>query len=83
MNRQEDFGGPSDDMDGFLYLEWHKGHGPSDEDEGGHILPLTQDVRGGQFGLFFCSIACLRGFLNHCLDRMEHEVQNLKATEDS
>lgn len=83
MDRTSRSGGPSDDLDGFLSLDWH----PAEESEGsaaesvssthpGFSLPLAQGVRGGQFGFFFCSVQCLRQFLNELLDSMEARIQS-------
>jgi len=79
MNRKEKVGGPSRKIDGFLDLTWHEAHGDSCEDEAGKcILPMAQNVFGGQFGVICCSVQCLRGILNHWLDTMEREIDGTK-----
>jgi hypothetical protein len=37
----------------------------------GRQLPIARRVRGGHATLFFCSIACMRRFLNTTIDRLE------------
>ena len=83
MDRKEDFGGPSDSLDGFLELaSWHSGHNGDDNVLGeGALLPLVQNVQGGQFGLFCFSISCLRKVLNDCLDTMEKMIASSQGTE--
>lgn len=84
MDRRTRSGGPSEQLDGFLDLEWHpveEWGSLAKESElspgtPGFLLPLAQRVRGGQFGFFFCSVSCLRGFLNELLDFMENTIQS-------
>lgn len=52
---------------GFLDIHWH-----------GNVcamLPIVEDSPNGQFDLYFCSTACLRGFFNACVDELERKVQ--------
>lgn len=65
---------------GFLHLTWHGAH---DQGVGGDrvmykVVDIANDCRGGQFDLYFCSTACLRAFLNSCVDALELEVQKEK-----
>ena len=87
MNREEDFGGPSDDMDAYLCLGWHGAH-PEDGGEGDDtdlhaIVQIADHVVGGQFGLYFCSTKCLRAFLNHCVDKLEWKLDKQRKTRNS
>ena len=79
MDRKNDSGGPSDLIDGFLDLAWHEAHGPDlDEHEAGCVLPIAQEVRGGQSGIFCCSVAFLRGLVNQMLDKSEEMMQDTR-----
>lgn len=75
MDRQTNCGVYDDNMnnmDGFLYLAWHDHENDSD---GPGLIRIAQDVRGGQFDLYFCSTKCLREFLNHCVDELEQSMK--------
>jgi len=72
--------GPTEGLRGFLSFHWHGAH---DGGEGGHrdndlILDIAQDVDGGLFDVMFCSVKCLRAFLNSGLDEFEDRVRKLK-----
>lgn len=75
MNREKGCGGPSDVIDGFLDLAWHEAHS-SDEEGNGCGFPIAQDVRGGQFGIYCCSVRCLRKLLNRLLDDFDQAIQD-------
>lgn len=71
-------GGPSDDLEGYLSITWHGAHS-SEAGIGEHPdvyvhLPIKSDVIGGQVSLEFCSAACLRAFLSHCVDELERRM---------
>ncbi|MCC5845476.1 MAG: hypothetical protein JJU05_14600 [Verrucomicrobia bacterium] len=77
MDRKSDSGGMSDDLDGFLNLLWHGAH---DGGQGGDreiccVVDIMRDVVGGQGEAYFCSIQCLRAFLNKCVDELENKVR--------
>ncbi len=76
MDRKKDLGGPSPNMDGYLGLTWHGAHdgGQGEEREVYCGLDLAREVRGGQGDLCFCSTACLRAFLNTCVDELEARI---------
>lgn len=77
MDRREKSGGPSKDMDGYLYLGWHGAHDGGDgdvKDTGGH-LPIAESVRGGQIGIAVCSTTCLRKLLNGWVDDLEKKMK--------
>jgi hypothetical protein len=62
-------------MDGFLELVWHPGHDDRNGVEGVDVLiPLADRVRGGQFGFFFCSVACIRAAIGKQLDELEMRI---------
>jgi hypothetical protein len=73
-----DSAGPSDDMEGYLELNWHGAH----SEEGGigkhpdtfASVPLKKGIVGGQMGINFCSTECLRAFLNNCVNELELRI---------
>ena len=77
MDRPDDSGGPSDNLDGFLSLGWHGAHddGQGDDRDIGCYLDIIRDARGGQADLYFCSTACLRTFMNQCVDKLEGRIK--------
>ncbi len=80
MNREEDSGGPDDNMDGFLDIIWHGAHdgGEGRDREIGATVQIAKDVIGGQFELYFCSTKCLRPYLNFCVDELEKKMRKQK-----
>jgi hypothetical protein len=82
LDKREDYWGPSEDMNGYLYLNWHGAH---DGGEGKYremylSFDIARDVKSGQFDLHFCSTKCLRSFLNECVDELEDKIdENIKA----
>jgi len=54
---------PAFDCLAFFELLSHGTHGRG--------VRIAQDVQGGQFSIHFCSTACLRSFLNECVDVLE------------
>jgi hypothetical protein len=75
-NREKGTGAMSDDLDGFLRFIWHGAHSGVDGTDAGISahLDIVADVRGGQADLYFCSTACLRAFLNACVDEFESRI---------
>lgn len=66
-------------MEGFLIFGFHGAHGeeppcPSAE------ISIADHAPCGQFELYFCTSACLRLFLNRCVDELE---ERLKARKES
>lgn len=83
-NRETGSGTMSSDLDGFLRLIWHGAHdGGLGRDSGidAHV-EIVEDAHGGQADLYFCSTRCLRGFLNACVDELEHRIVGAKSRED-
>ena len=76
MDRKNGCGGSDEKMDGFLYFAWHD-HDKTDDNH--RMLKIADDVKGGQFDLYFCSTKCLREFLNHCVDELEKSIVPLPA----
>jgi hypothetical protein len=77
MDRKNDSGGPDEKMDGYLSMSWHGAH---DRGEGKFrdiykMIYIAKGIRGGQYGLYFCSTACMRAFLNYCVDELEHKIE--------
>ena len=71
MNRKEDTGGMSDDLDAFMNLVWHGG---DINDDVYATQDIVRDLEGGQFDLQFCSTSCLRAFFNACVDKLDERV---------
>jgi len=82
MDRDEDSGGPSPDLDAFFHLTWHGAHdgGEGEDREIGCMLDVVRDIRGGQAEMYFCSTECLRQFLNYCVDELERKVARLRGS---
>lgn len=61
---------------GFLSLVWHGAHDAGVGDDAGIYasVDLAEEVEGGAFELHFCSTACLRAFLNTCVDALEEGI---------
>ena len=77
MDRTRRNGLPDERMDGFLSLTWHGAH---DGGRGANpdvyvVSSIVDDERGGQFEFYFCSINCLRRFLNDAVDRLVAQVK--------
>ena len=76
MDRAEDSGGPSNDLDGFLALHWHGAHNGGKGQHGDVFcgVDIIRDAFGGQADLYFCSTECLRKFLNACVDELAGKI---------
>jgi hypothetical protein len=77
MDRSRRNGWPDERMDGFLHLTWHGAH---DGGQGANpnvyvVSEIVRDERGGQFEFYFCSVRCLRRFLNDAVDRLVAQVK--------
>lgn len=79
---KNDSGGPSPDLDAFFHLTWHGApdSGEGEDREIGYMLDIIRDIRGGQADMYFCSTACLRQFLNHCVDELERKVARMRSS---
>ncbi|HCE42607.1 MAG TPA: hypothetical protein DET40_03565 [Lentisphaeria bacterium] len=77
MNRKEKYGGPSNQMDGFMHISWHGAHdgGIGKDREIGCIVDIVKDVIGGQAELYFCSTQCLRKFFDSCVNELEKKIK--------
>jgi len=67
-------------LSGYLWLQWHGAH-PQEGGKGpdphiGTGIMLAEQTHEGQFEFYFCSTACLRAFLNFCVDELESEIAN-------
>lgn len=65
-------------LKGFLELIWHGHHDDDIEDEDSDIssfLKIVEESSEGQFGLYFCSTACLRAFFMKLVDDLEEQIQ--------
>ena len=74
-DKRSKISGPSGRMEGFLYLAWHGAHdgGSGGDADDFACVDIVEDVRGGQFSMYFCSTDCLRAFLNSCVDELDRQ----------
>lgn len=65
------------DTAAFLTLSWHGAHsGGTGLLSGVYAsVNVADGVATGQFDLYFCSTACLRNFLNYCVDALEKKMK--------
>jgi hypothetical protein len=65
------------DTQAFMTLMWHGAHpgGKGDLRDVYASVHIADEVANGQFDLYFCSTACLRGFLNYCVDALEERME--------
>jgi hypothetical protein len=61
------------DLEGFVSIGFHGAHSKGDSQPDA-VLSIAEDVRFGQFELYFCSTACLRKFFNSCVDELEQRL---------
>ena len=73
-------GGPTAGLKAYLSFHWHGAHdgGEGEHPETGLLYDIAQEVDGGLFDIIFCSVDCLRAFLNACLDEFEKKVKKVK-----
>ena len=78
LGREENYGKPTQPIEAFLHLVWHGAHpiSPNDPtpDSGWASIRILEDLPGGQFQLFFCSLNCFRKFFSLLADRLEKEI---------
>ena len=79
-NEDNSYSGPNEDLKAYLQFHWHGAHddGEGDYRDTGLVFDIAQEVDGGMFDLMFCSVDCMRAFLNACLDQFEQKVKKLK-----
>ena len=58
----------TENLEGFLFFDWNGTNNESADFE------LGLNVKKGQFSINFCSTACLRKFLNSCVDKLEENI---------
>ena len=75
------YAGPTKGLWGQLGFTWHGAHdgGEGEYCEVGVGIDIARQVEGGLFTLMFCTVQCLRKFINSCLDEFEREIFNLEA----
>ena len=59
--------------EGFLFIGFHGAHGESSSCPSAQIQ-IAEETPHGQFEIEFCSSACLRQFLNRCVDQLEDKL---------
>ena len=69
------------DTSAFLTLTWHGAHsgGSGEMPEIHASVDVAAEVANGQFDLYFCSTACLRGFLNYSVDALEKKMGSARS----
>ena len=60
-------------MEGFLYIGFHGAHSEVSSQPSAQVV-IAKDTPDGQFETQFCSTACLRAFLNRCVDQLEQKL---------
>ncbi len=73
MSEDRQSGSMDQRLDGFLSLIWHGAHdgGVGEWRDFCETVRVADNCPGGQFEIYFCSTACLRAFLNYCVDKLE------------
>jgi hypothetical protein len=60
-------------------MSWHGAHsdmkGTGQRPDTGGSVKVVDDCSAGQFAIYFCSTACLRKFLNACVDELEQRIR--------
>lgn len=71
------------DAAAFFILIWHGAHldtgGVGQDADISAAVDIADMVASGQFDLYFCSMGCLRSFLNYCVDELERQVESAKV----
>jgi hypothetical protein len=77
---RDHYSGPTKGLKAFLDFRWHGAHdgGEGKYRENSVDVSVAQDVHGGIFTIAFCSVQCLREFLNSCLDQLEAKIKKMK-----
>jgi hypothetical protein len=65
--------GPSPGLIGYFGVGFHGAHGQEGAEPSAEIR-IAEDTPNGQFELQFCSVSCLRGFLNEAVDELERRL---------
>ena len=80
-DRKSKAAGSSERMEGFLTLTWHGAHdqGEGEDRDFDAITYLVEFVRGGFFGIYFCSTTCLRAFFGFCVDELDRDIEIARA----
>lgn len=63
----------------FFELTWHGAHtnegGKGEYPDTYEYIPIIDEGDKAEFELYFCSIKCLRAFINKSIDLLEEEVK--------
>lgn len=73
------------DMEGFFNLTWHGAHcgGKGKLRDIYKVMDVAEDVKRGQFDLYFCSFKCLRAWFNSAVDELERSVHKAESMKPS
>ncbi len=80
MSEDRRSGGPSDRLAGYLMTFVQ-------ETIDGRFVEqrnmIVDNIRGGQFNIFWCSLGCMRQSLNDIVDELERQLQNRGEPDDA
>ena len=72
----------ADGAEAFFEMLWHGAHtdmnGTGRDPDIYASVEIVRTVAIGQFDLYFCSTACLRAFLNGCVDELENRISEAR-----
>ena len=72
MSEDRRSGGPSDRLAGYLMSFMQK---TIDDRFVNEQNMIVDNIRGGQFNIFWCSLDCMRRSLNDIVDQLERQLQ--------
>jgi hypothetical protein len=77
MDKKRKNGGPDSSMDAFLTLAWHGAHdqGIGKKRDQYKVMDIVEDVKGGQFEFFFCSVKCFKKWINQIIDDFQKKIK--------
>jgi hypothetical protein len=71
MAKSEKDSGPDSKMEGFFNIICHGKEGAKNNYY--LVFDIVKDIIGGQFEFYFCSVSCLRKWINDLLDHVEEK----------
>lgn len=80
MTEDRRSGGPSDRLAGYLMTFMQKTIDGTFVEQQNMIV---DNVRGGQFHIFWCSLACMRQSLNDIVDQLERQLKDRGEPDDA
>lgn len=80
MTEDRRSGGPSDRLAGYLMTFMQKTIDGTFVEQQNMIV---DNIRGGQFNIFWCSLACMRQSLNDIVDQLERQLKDRGEPDDA